>query len=242
VTSLSFDHVSKWYGKAPVLKDVCLEVKDGEFMVLVGPSGCGKTTLLRMVAGLEEGEGDIFIGDRCANGVQPQDRNIAMVFQSYALYPHMTVLQNLMFPLRMHKWGKDKAIARAIEVAGQLQIGELLSRKPKQLSGGQRQRVALGRAMVRNPAVFLMDEPLSNLDAHLRVKMRKELSDLHRSLGATFLYVTHDLGEALALADRVAVMDHGLIRQVGTPQEICDNPADGFVAEFTLGLQTEAVK
>lgn len=225
--------VSKYYGDVKAVVGVNLEVRDGEFMVLVGPSGCGKTTTLRMVAGLEEiTSGDLFIGDRRVNDVPPKDRDIAMVFQSYALYPHMTVRENMAFGLKLRGLPRHEIEARVQEAAKMLGLEGLLDRKPKALSGGQRQRVAMGRAIVRHPSVFLFDEPLSNLDAKFRVAMRIELKMLQRRLGTTTIYVTHDQVEAMTLADRIAVMEGGVLRQVGTPQEVFDRPADLFVAGF----------
>jgi multiple sugar transport system ATP-binding protein len=212
---------------------VDLVVADGEFVVLVGPSGCGKSTTLRMIAGLEEiTAGRLFIGDRDVTHLAPRDRDIAMVFQSYALYPHMTVYENMAFALRMRKRPKPEIDARVREAAGILGIEELLERRPRQLSGGQRQRVALGRAIVRQPAVFLFDEPLSNLDAKLRVQMRRELARLHRTLGATMIYVTHDQVEAMTLGDRIVVLDRGHVQQVDTPLGLYETPANTFVAGF----------
>jgi multiple sugar transport system ATP-binding protein len=225
--------VTKKFGDFTAVDSLELTVADHELLVLLGPSGCGKTTALRMVAGLEEPtEGTIAIGDRVVNDVQAKDRNIAMVFQSYALYPHMTVRRNIEFPLRQR--GADKAeIAKAADEAAQsLDLTELMGRKPGQLSGGQRQRVALARAIVRQPAAFLMDEPLSNLDAALRTQTRAEIVALHRRLGTTTLYVTHDQVEAMTMADRVAVMNKGVLCQLGPPQEIYESPADVFVARF----------
>ncbi|MBI4574967.1 MAG: sn-glycerol-3-phosphate ABC transporter ATP-binding protein UgpC [Planctomycetes bacterium] len=211
--------------------DLCVE--DGEFLVLVGPSGCGKSTLLRMVAGLEEvSHGEVAIGGRVVNGVAPRDRDVAMVFQSYALYPHMTVGENLAFPLRMRRVGREAARARVEEVARTLGLDALLGRRPRELSGGQMQRVAVGRALVRQPAVFLFDEPLSNLDAKLRGELRVELKRLHQSLGATMIYVTHDQVEAMTLGERIVVMDRGVVQQVDTPLEVYDRPANRFVAGF----------
>ncbi|MFN2315966.1 MAG: ABC transporter ATP-binding protein [Gemmatimonadales bacterium] len=213
--------------------EVTLEVAQGEFLVLVGPSGCGKTTTLRMVAGLESvSAGTIRIGDRVVNDVPARDRDIAMVFQNYALYPHMSVRDNLGFALQLRKQSREQVDARVREVAGLLGIEELLQRKPKQLSGGQRQRVALGRAIVRQPEVFLFDEPLSNLDAKLRVQMRRELAALRRRLGTTTLYVTHDQVEAMTLGDRIVVMHAGRVQQIGPPLDIYDRPANLFVAGF----------
>ena len=226
-------NISKRFGDVVAVNDVNLEIKDREFVVLVGPSGCGKTTTLRMVAGLEEiSDGEIFIGDRVVNKLTPMERNIAMVFQSYALYPHMRVFDNMAFGLKMRKVPKEqreKQVNRAAEILG---IEELLDRKPKQLSGGQRQRVALGRAIVRDPDVFLFDEPLSNLDAKLRVQMRIELKKLHERLLATVIYVTHDQVEAMTMGDRIVVMKDGIVQQVGSPLEIYNHPANRFVAGF----------
>ncbi|MEQ8368019.1 MAG: sn-glycerol-3-phosphate ABC transporter ATP-binding protein UgpC [Roseicyclus sp.] len=230
---LDINNVTKSYGAVEVLHHVNIEVQEGEFLVLVGPSGCGKSTLLNMIAGLEGiTSGEIAIKDRVMNGVHPSKRNIAMVFQSYALYPNMTVGQNITFGLEMHgtpKADRDKAMG---DVAKLLQIENLLDRKPGQLSGGQRQRVAMGRALVRNPDVFLFDEPLSNLDAKLRVDMRTEIKKLHQKLGTTIVYVTHDQIEAMTLSTRIAVMYNGYVQQLGTPKEIYDNPANLFVATF----------
>jgi len=227
-------NIHKIYDKKnQVIKNLDLEIIDGEFLVLVGPSGCGKSTILRMIAGLEEvNSGEIFIGDRKVNDVPPKDRDIAMVFQNYALYPHMTVYDNMAFGLKMRKFKKDVIDQRVKEAAGILDLHELLDRKPKQLSGGQRQRVALGRAIVREPKVFLMDEPLSNLDAKLRVQTRFELKKLHKRLGATFIYVTHDQVEAMTMGDRIVILDKGVIQQVGTPDEVYHRPENVFVAGF----------
>lgn len=234
MSNLSLKQVGKTYGgHAKVIKSLDLEIHDGEFMVFVGPSGCGKTTLLRMIAGLEDiSEGEIYFDDECVNDVPPAHRGSAMVFQSYALYPHLTVAENLSFGLKMA--GASKAEQKqAVEAAADvLQIRQLLDRKPKELSGGQRQRVAIGRAIVRKPKVFLFDEPLSNLDANLRVKMRVELTRLHQELGATMIYVTHDQVEAMTLGQRIAVFNAGNIEQVGVPLEIYHYPANIFVAEF----------
>ena len=230
---LDISHVTKSYGSVQVLHEVDISVQEGEFLVLVGPSGCGKSTLMNMIAGLEAiSSGDISIKGRLMNGVHPSKRNIAMVFQSYALYPNMTVGQNMTFGLEMHgvpKAARDVALA---DVARLLQITPLLDRKPGQLSGGQRQRVAMGRALVRNPDVFLFDEPLSNLDAKLRVDMRTEIKKLHQKLKTTIVYVTHDQIEAMTLSTRIAVMNKGYIQQLGTPKEIYDTPANLFVATF----------
>jgi multiple sugar transport system ATP-binding protein len=226
-------NANKKYGEVHAVKDVNLQVRDKEFMVFVGPSGCGKTTTLRMVAGLESiTSGDILIGDRIVNDLPPMDRDIAMVFQNYALYPHMSVYDNMAFGLKMRKFDKAEIGRRVQRAAGILDIGQLLERKPRQLSGGQRQRVALGRAIVRDPKVFLFDEPLSNLDAQLRVQMRVELKKLHERLGTTAIYVTHDQVEAMTLGDRVVVMRDGWVQQVGEPLELYNNPANKFVAGF----------
>ncbi|MDO5296011.1 MAG: sn-glycerol-3-phosphate ABC transporter ATP-binding protein UgpC [bacterium] len=216
-----------------VVKDANIEIEDGEFLVLVGASGCGKSTTLRMVAGLEDiTSGDIFIGDRRVNDVSPKDRDIAMVFQSYALYPHFTVFENMAFGLRLRKYAEKEIQERVHNAAELLDIGHLLQRKPKELSGGQRQRVAMGRAIVRKPKVFLMDEPLSNLDAKLRVQMRAELQKLHRQLGVTTIYVTHDQTEAMTLGDRIVLMHGGYIQQHAAPLEIYDHPVNKYVAGF----------
>jgi len=233
MATVTFDHVYKKYGDTTAVSDLNLEIKDGEFMVLVGPSGCGKTTSLRMIAGLEEiSEGDLRIGEKVVNDVAPKDRDIAMVFQSYALYPHMTVRDNLAFGLKLRKLPKADIEKRINEAAGILQLEKLLDRKPKELSGGQRQRVALGRAIVREPSVFLMDEPLSNLDAKLRVQTRAEIARLHQRLRTTMVYVTHDQVEAMTMGQRIAVMSTGLLQQVGTPQQLYDTPKNRFVAGF----------
>ena len=215
------------------VSNVSLEIQDREFVVLVGPSGCGKSTTLRMIAGLEEiSKGDIYIGDRRVNDVPPRDRDIAMVFQNYALYPHMTVYDNLAFGLKLRKYPKAEIKKRVIDAASILGIEELLDRKPKALSGGQRQRVAVGRAIVRQPKVFLFDEPLSNLDAKMRVQMRTEIAKLHRRLQATIIYVTHDQIEAMTMADRIVVMNNGVVQQIDTPLALYDQPANLFVAGF----------
>jgi multiple sugar transport system ATP-binding protein len=230
---VALENLNKTFGEVYAVKDVSLTVQDREFMVLVGPSGCGKTTTLRMVAGLEEiTSGEIFIADRPVTHLPPRDRDIAMVFQNYALYPHMTVFDNMAFGLKMRKFSKaeiDKRVREAAEVLG---IHDLLGRKPRQLSGGQRQRVALGRAIVRHPQVFLFDEPLSNLDAKLRVQMRGELKRLHERLQATAIYVTHDQVEAMTLGDRIVVMKDGCIQQIGEPLEVYSRPQNKFVAGF----------
>lgn len=233
MSNVVLKNVTKIYDKKKVIDGVDLTINDKEFIVLVGASGCGKSTLLRMIAGLEEiTEGEIFIGDKKVNNVQPKDRDIAFVFQSYALYPHMTVRENIAFGLKMRKVDKAEIEKKVQEAAQILDLGEYLDRKPKQLSGGQRQRVALGRAIVRNPKVFLMDEPLSNLDAKLRVQMRSEIKKLHEKLQTTFIYVTHDQTEALTMGDRIVVLDKGKIQQVASPEEIYNNPANTFVAGF----------
>jgi multiple sugar transport system ATP-binding protein len=230
---ITFEHVTKRFDETTAVDDLSIEVADGEFLVLVGPSGCGKTTALRMLAGLEEiSDGRILIGDRVVNNVAPGARNVAMVFQSYALYPHMTVYDNLAFSLKNFKVPKEE-IDRRVREAGQiLELEGMLKRKPKQLSGGQRQRVALGRAIVREPEAFLMDEPLSNLDAALRVQTRAEILKLQKRLGTTTIYVTHDQVEAMTMGDRIAVMSKGLLQQIGTPEELYTRPANTFVAKF----------
>jgi multiple sugar transport system ATP-binding protein len=251
MASISCRHVKKVYpGNVTAVPDFNLEIADKEFIVFVGPSGCGKSTTLRMIAGLEDitsgflhmrgqvvnnvacGDGEMYIGDRLINDVPPKDRDIAMVFQNYALYPHMTVYKNMAFGLELRKMPKDEIDKRVREAAKILEIEHLLDRKPKALSGGQRQRVALGRAMVRNPAVFLLDEPLSNLDAKLRTSMRTEIIKLHKKLATTFIYVTHDQTEAMTMGDRIVVMKDGMIQQVDTPQNLYDYPCNIFVAGF----------
>jgi ABC-type sugar transport system ATPase subunit len=233
MATVTFDHVTKRYDGTVAVKDLSLGVADGEFLVLVGPSGCGKTTALRMIAGLEQiTDGRLLIGDRVVNNVAPVQRDIAMVFQSYALYPHMTVYNNLAFGLRNKKVPRKDIDERVKQAAEILDLGPLLKRKPKQLSGGQRQRVALGRAIVREPAAFLMDEPLSNLDAKLRVATRAEILKLQDRLDITTVYVTHDQVEAMTMGDRIAVMNLGVLQQVGTPEELYENPANMFVAGF----------
>ncbi len=220
-------------GGVQAVKDISLDIKDGEFVVIVGPSGCGKSTTLRLIAGLEEiTAGEIYIGGRLVNNVLPKDRDIAMVFQNYALYPHMSVRENMEFGLRLRKYPVEEIAKRISDAADILGIGDLLDRRPKELSGGQRQRVAVGRAIVRKPAVFLFDEPLSNLDAKLRVQMRVELSRLHTELKTTMIYVTHDQVEAVTLGDRIVVMKDGVVQQVAGPLEIYDKPANRFVAGF----------
>ena len=233
MATVTFDQVNKVYGDFHAVKDLNLEIGDAEFMVLVGPSGCGKTTSLRMIAGLEEiSSGTLRIGDRVVNDVPPKDRDIAMVFQSYALYPHMSVRENLAFGLKLRKVPKAEIERRVKEAADTIQLQNLLDRKPKELSGGQRQRVALGRAIVREPAVFLMDEPLSNLDAKLRVQTRAEIARLHQRLQTTVVYVTHDQVEAMTMGTRIAVMNEGVLQQVGSPQVLYDTPVNRFVAGF----------
>ena len=233
MSNVILKNVKKIYDKKVVIDGVDLEIKDKEFIVLVGASGCGKSTILRMIAGLEEiTEGEILIGDKKINNILPKDRDIAFVFQSYALYPHMTVRENIAFGLKMRKVDKKTIEEKVQQAAKILDLTEYLDRKPKQLSGGQRQRVALGRAIVRNPKVFLMDEPLSNLDAKLRVQMRSEIKKLHEQLQTTFIYVTHDQTEALTMGDRIVVLDKGKIQQVDTPEEIYNNPQNTFVAGF----------
>jgi len=234
MASLSLKHIYKKYpGGVTAVSDFNLDIKDKEFLVFVGPSGCGKSTTLRMIAGLEEiTEGELFIGDTLVNDIVPKDRDIAMVFQNYALYPHMTVYENMAFGLKLRKTPKEEIKRRVEEAAKILDISHLLDRKPKALSGGQKQRVALGRAIVRQPKVFLLDEPLSNLDAKLRASMRTELTKLHKNLGTTFIYVTHDQVEAMTMASRIVVMKDGLIQQVDTPQNLYDNPCNMFVAGF----------
>ena len=244
MASLSLRNVYKRYpGGVTAVSDFNLEIKDKEFIILVGPSGCGKSTTLRMVAGLEEiTEGEIYIGDRVVNDVAPKDRDIAMVFQNYALYPHMTVFDNMAFGLKLRKTPKEEIKRRVEEAARILDIAHLLERKPKALSGGQRQRVALGRAIVREPKVFLLDEPLSNLDAKLRAQMRTEISKLHLKLGTTFIYVTHDQTEAMTMGTRIVVMKDGLIQQVDTPQTLYLYPCNLFVAGFIGSPQMNFVE
>jgi ABC-type sugar transport system ATPase subunit len=233
MADLALSGVKKWFGELEVIHGFDLEITDGEFVVIVGPSGCGKSTVLRLICGLERfSEGEVTIDGQSMQGISPSKRGVAMVFQSYALYPHMTVAENMGFALRMAKLSRaerEERIRRAAEI---LRLDQLLERKPKQLSGGQRQRVAIGRAIVREPKVFLFDEPLSNLDAELRVQMRFELAKLHRELGATMIYVTHDQVEAMTLADRIVVMNEGNIEQVGTPLELYRKPVNRFVAGF----------
>lgn len=244
MSSVTLKNIRKIYdNRKVVINNVNLEIKDKEFLVLVGASGCGKSTLLRMIAGLENiSDGEIYIGDKKVNTVPPKDRDIAFVFQSYALYPHMTVWENMAFGLRMRKVDEATINKKVHEAAEILDLGEYLYRKPKQLSGGQRQRVALGRAIVRNPKVFLMDEPLSNLDAKLRVQMRAEIKKLHEKLQTTFIYVTHDQTEALTMGDRIVVLNNGCIQQVDTPEEIYNNPVNTFVAGFVGSPQMNFIE
>ena len=243
MSSVTLKKKKKKYDSKVVIDNIDLEIKDKEFIVLVGASGCGKSTILRMIAGLEEiTGGDILIGDKKVNDIPPKDRDIAFVFQSYALYPHMTVRENIAFGLKMRKVPKDEIEKKVKEAAEILNLTEYLERKPKQLSGGQRQRVALGRAIVRNPKVFLMDEPLSNLDAKLRVQMRSEIKKLHEKLQTTFIYVTHDQTEALTMGDRIVVLDKGKIQQVAPPEEIYNNPANTFVAGFVGSPQMNFIQ
>ena len=233
MASIKIDKVNKYFGSTHVIKDVSLDIKSESFTVLVGPSGCGKSTILRMIAGLEEiNSGTISIDDKVVNDLPPKERNIAMVFQSYALYPHMTVFDNMAFGLKIEKKSKEEIEQRVMEAAKILQIEEYLERKPKQLSGGQRQRVAIGRAITRKPKVFLFDEPLSNLDAALRVQMRVELAKLHDQLNATMIYVTHDQTEAMTLANDIVVLDQGIVSQKGSPMNLYNNPDNLFVGGF----------
>lgn len=234
MASIKFKNVSKIFdGKTTVIENLNLEINDREFVILVGPSGCGKSTTLRMIAGLEDiSDGELYIGDRVVNDISPKDRDIAMVFQSYALYPHMTVYKNMAFALKLRKLPKDEIDRKVRAAAKMLDIEKYLSRKPKALSGGQRQRVALGRAMVREPEVFLLDEPLSNLDAKLRTEMRSRITALHKELRTTFVYVTHDQTEAMTMADRIVVMKDGVIQQTDTPAMIYNHPKNMFVAGF----------
>ncbi len=234
MAGLTLKNIYKKYpGGVVAVSDVNLEIRDKEFIVLVGPSGCGKSTTLRMIAGLEEiSEGELYIGDRLVNDIAPKDRDIAMVFQNYALYPHMTVFENMAFGLKLRKVPKDEIERKVNEAAKILDLTHLLDRKPKAMSGGQRQRVALGRAIVRSPKVFLLDEPLSNLDAKLRAQMRTEISKIHKKLGTTFIYVTHDQTEAMTMGDRIVCMKDGFVQQVDTPQNLYEKPANKFVAGF----------
>jgi multiple sugar transport system ATP-binding protein len=233
MAGVTFDHVAKRFNGVSVIEGLDLDIQDHEFMVLVGPSGCGKSTALRMIAGLEEiSGGRVLIGDRVVNDLQPKDRDVAMVFQNYALYPHMSVRENIEFGLKIRKTPREEMRRKVDEAAQTLGIASLLDRKPKQLSGGQRQRVAVARAIVRDPKVFLFDEPLSNLDAKLRVQMRAEITKLQQRLGTTCVYVTHDQIEAMTMGHRISVMKDGRIQQVGTPLEVYDRPANVFVAQF----------
>ena len=233
MSAIKIEKINKYYGDNHIIKDVSLEIKSESFTVLVGPSGCGKSTILRMIAGLEDiNSGTIAIDDTVVNDLAPKERNIAMVFQSYALYPHMTVFNNMAFGLKLEKRSKDEINERVHEAAKILQIEDYLQRKPKQLSGGQRQRVAIGRAITRKPKVFLFDEPLSNLDAALRVQMRVELAKLHDQLDATMIYVTHDQTEAMTMADEIVVLDEGIISQTGGPMDLYNNPSNLFVGGF----------
>ena len=233
MASVTFDHVTKRFGEVIAVNDLNINIDDKEFLVLVGPSGCGKSTALRCLAGLEDiTDGSILIGDQMVNDVPPKDRDIAMVFQSYALYPHMSVYDNMAFGLKLRKTPKDEIKRRVEEAAQILGIQTLLNRKPRQLSGGQRQRVAVGRAIVREPKVFLFDEPLSNLDAKLRVETRANISKLHLQLQTTFIYVTHDQVEAMTMADRIAVMSAGILQQIDSPQNLYNKPNNLFVAGF----------
>ena len=233
MAKVTLKNVVKKYDTKTIINNISLEIKDKEFLVLVGSSGCGKSTILRMIAGLEDiTSGEIYIGDKCVNNIHPKDRDIAFVFQSYALYPHMTVYENIAFPLKMRGLKKDEIDKKVKEAAEILNLTEYLKRRPKQLSGGQRQRVALGRAIVRSPKVFLMDEPLSNFDAKLRVQMRSEIKKLHEKLQTTFIYVTHDQTEALTMGDRIVVLDQGVIQQVDEPEKIYYEPSNTFVGGF----------
>ncbi|MGB3386352.1 MAG: sn-glycerol-3-phosphate ABC transporter ATP-binding protein UgpC, partial [Pseudaminobacter sp.] len=233
MAGLRLAKLKKKFGPVDVINNVDLDIADGEFVVFVGPSGCGKSTLLRMIAGLEEiTAGDLFIDGRRCNDMEPRERGIAMVFQSYALYPHLTVYENMSFGLTLNKTPKAEIDARVREAARILKLDLLLDRKPSQLSGGQRQRVAIGRAIVRKPGVFLFDEPLSNLDAALRMEMRMEIAKLHKELGATMIYVTHDQVEAMTLADKIVVLEGGVVQQIGSPIELYKKPANKFVAGF----------
>src|SRR5215213_8672770 len=233
MTNLRIENLTKKYGNVKALDDFSLEIKSGEFMVLLGPSGCGKTTAVRCIAGLiSPTNGQLYIGDRLVNDLPPKDRDIAMVFQNYALYPHMSVRENLAFALRLRKLPQAEIDRRVQQAADTLGLSDVLERKPRQLSGGQRQRVALGRAIVREPKVFLFDEPLSNLDAQLRVQMRREIAKLHKDLGATMIYVTHDQVEAMTLGDRIVVMSKGHVQQIDSPMNLYDHPRNKFVAGF----------
>ena len=240
MATVTFDHVFKRYGTVTAVEDLSLSIGDGEFMVLVGPSGCGKSTALRSIAGLEEiTDGTIRIGDRVVNDLPPKDRDIAMVFQNYALYPHMTVRDNMAFSLKLRKADSATVTNRVNQAAEILGLQPYLDRYPRQLSGGQRQRVAMGRAIVRDPQVFLFDEPLSNLDAKLRVAMRTEIKELHQRLKTTTVYVTHDQIEAMTMADKIVVMHDGIVEQIGSPLELYDTPANRFVAGFIGSPRSE---
>jgi len=233
MASLRVKNLAKSFGKTVVLRDISFEVSEGEFCILLGPSGCGKTTILRLIAGLEEQDhGEIFIGDKEVSNLTPGQRNVAMVFQSYALYPHMNVFENMAFPLRIQRMKRNEIDRRIKETARLLGIENLLNRKPKELSGGQRQRVAIGRALVREPRLFLFDEPLSNLDAKLRSSMRVELARLHQELKATMIYVTHDQIEAMTLGEKIILIDQGVIQQIGSPEDVYERPSNIFVATF----------
>ena len=233
MAAITFTNVTKRFGEVTAVDHLNLNIVDGEFLVLVGPSGCGKSTVLRLLSGLDDAtEGEMYIGSRLVNSVPPKDRDVAMVFQSYALYPHMSVYDNMAFALTLRKISRTEIDRRVGQAAAVLGIEDLLRRKPRQLSGGQRQRVALARAIVREPAAFLLDEPLSNLDAKLRVQTRSEISKLHHRLGTTFIYVTHDQVEAMSMASRIAVLDKGVLQQVGKPRELYENPHNRFVAGF----------
>ena len=230
---IQLKNIAKHWGATTAVEPMSLDIADGEFLVLLGPSGCGKTTTMRMVAGLEDpSEGEVWIGDRCVNALEPKDRDVAMVFQSYGLYPNMTVAENIGFPLKIRGLPVAAIGPKVLKAAQQVELTDYMNRRPKELSGGQRQRVALARAIVRQPSVFLMDEPLSNLDAKLRVTMRAHIKHLHHTLGVTTIYVTHDQIEAMTLADRVVVMSRARVQQIGTPQDIYDRPANLFVAGF----------
>jgi len=240
--SIELVAVTKYFDKTLALQNIDLEIEHGEFLVLLGPSGCGKSTLLRIIAGLQDAtEGEVYINNRLVNYVAPKERDVAMVFQNYALYPHMTVERNIGFPLKMNRVSKIETHERVVEVARLLELDELLARYPEQLSGGQRQRVALGRALIRDPIAFLLDEPLSNLDALLRVQMRDELLKLHRTIGRTTLYVTHDQVEAMTMADRIVVLKLGIIQQVGSPADVYMRPANTFVATFVGSPQMNLI-
>ena len=243
MANIKFSNVHKSFGKNKIISDFYLEGKDDEFLVLVGPSGCGKSTLLRMIAGLEKiDEGEIHINDQLINNLHPSKRQTAMVFQSYALYPHMNVYENMSFGLKIEKKSKEEIETKVMQAAKILKIEELLERKPKQLSGGQRQRVAIGRAITRNPKIFLFDEPLSNLDAALRAEMRVEISKLHKQIKTNMIYVTHDQVEAMTLADRIVILNHGNIEQVGEPDQIYNYPSIGFLAQFIVTPKMNILK